>query len=159
MAYLPHIYFGYQKLYISIRTYYSFFNSYAYLLWQKMDSYSIFTRICPKLYLCQHLIGKRIAHNKTGVSHGTSQIHQPALCQKYNMTSIFQCVTVHLNENRKGERHYLTSRWCNITTKLLWLIEVIYWIFISNFAKQGQDNWSFNLLIIFFTAFPVKIIR
>lgn len=170
LAYLPHIFFGYQKLYISAKTYHSFFNSHTYLLWQKMYSYSIFTRICPKFYLCQHLIGKRIAHNKTGMSHGTPQIHQPALCQKYNMMSIFQCVAVHLNESKKtkpvrtffsrfGKEKGIAGRPDDTTSQLfLWWTEMIHWIFICNFSKQGKENWSFSLLIIFFTSFPVKII-
>lgn len=52
----------------------------THLLWQEMDSNSVFVTIGPQLDLCQHLVGEGVAHNKAGVTHGTAQVDQSALC-------------------------------------------------------------------------------
>lgn len=90
-------------------------NPYAYLLWQNMYSYCIFARICPELYLCQDLVGKGIAHDKAGMTHGTPQVYQSTFCQDYDVAAIFQFVAVHLNgsknkPNENGGDTYLVDR-------------------------------------------------
>ena len=49
-----------------------------------------------ELYLGQSLIGEAVAHHKTGVSRGTTQINQSAIGQKDDAVSVGEEVTVHL---------------------------------------------------------------
>ena len=51
----------------------------THLLWQEMDSDSVFVTVGPQLDLRQHLVGEGVAHNEARVTHGTAQVDQSAL--------------------------------------------------------------------------------
>lgn len=61
-----------------------------------MHTNCVFASVGPELNLGKDLIGKRVAHNKAGVTHGTSQVHKSSFGQYNNMASILQAVTVNL---------------------------------------------------------------
>lgn len=67
-----------------------------YLLGQEVHTNCVFATIGPELNLGKDLIGKGVAHNKTGVTHSTSQVHKSPFSQYNNMASILQKVTINL---------------------------------------------------------------
>lgn len=60
----------------------------THLLRQEVHTQRVLAGVFPQLNLGQHLVGERVAHDKTGMTHGTSQVHQSALGQDNEVTSI-----------------------------------------------------------------------
>lgn len=66
------------------------------LLGQEVDSKRVLSRLGPELNLCQDLVGEGVGHDKGGVAHSTTQVHQPALCQQDDVVARLEEVAVHL---------------------------------------------------------------
>lgn len=76
-------------------------NQINYLLGQEVNTNCVFATLGPELNLGKDLIGKGVAHYKTGVTHGTSQVHKSPFSQYNNMASILQEVTVNLLREKR----------------------------------------------------------
>lgn len=73
----------------------------TYLLGQEVDSQRVLAGIGPQFDLGQDLVGEGVAHDETGVSHGTAKVHQTPLRQDDDVAPILHAVAVHLKPEAK----------------------------------------------------------
>ena len=66
------------------------------LLGQEVDPQGVLAGVHPQLDLGQDLVGEGVAHDEAGMTHGTAQVHQTALCQHDDVAAALHTVTIHL---------------------------------------------------------------
>lgn len=75
-----------------------------YLLGQEVHTDCVFATFGPEFNLRKDLVGKGVAHNKAGVTHSASQVHESPFGQYDDMAAVLQEVAVNLVREKMGMR-------------------------------------------------------
>jgi len=82
----------------------SFGHFFVQLLWKHVHTDGIFVVLSPQFDLSENLVGKRVAHDERGVSHGASEVDETTLSQEDHVTAVRKSIAVHLRFHRVTRR-------------------------------------------------------